>query len=69
MGLSRPGPVGWSGWAKAHGTHNAPLFPAGEVSRPRLEKENMFDWPSVGNSGRLMLVCSNVIFQIFWIHI
>ena len=42
------------------GTHNAPLFPAGEVSLPRLEKENVCDWLGVGNSGLLMLVCSNV---------
>ena len=31
MGLSLPRPVGWRVWAKAHGTHNAPLFPTGEV--------------------------------------
>ena len=42
------------------GTHNAPLFPAGEVSLPRLEKENVCGWLGVGNNGLLMLVCSNV---------
>ena len=42
------------------GTHNAPLFSAGKVSLPRLEKENICDWLGVGNSGLLMLVCSNV---------
>ena len=41
-------------------THNAPLFLVGEVSLPRLEKENVCDWLGVGNSGLLMLVCSNV---------
>ena len=60
MGFSHPRPVGWRVWAKAHGTHNAPLFPTGEGSLPRLEKENVCDWLSVGNSGLLMLVCSNV---------
>ena len=42
------------------GTHNAPFFPAGEISLPRLEKENVCDWLGVGNSALLMLVCSNV---------
>ena len=42
------------------GTHNAPIFPAGEVSLPRLEKENFCDWLGVGNSGLVMLVYSNV---------
>ena len=37
-----------------------PLFSAREGSLPRLEKENVCDWLSVGNSGLLMLVCSNV---------
>ena len=26
----------------------------------------MFDWPSMGNNGQLMLVCSNVNFLTFW---
>ena len=69
MVFSRPGSVGGISWAQAHGTHNAPLFPAGEDSRPRLEKENVFDWPSMGSSGQLMLVCSNVNFLTFFIHI
>ena len=42
------------------GTHNAPFFPAGEVSLPRLEKENVYEWLGVGNNGLLMQVCSNV---------
>ena len=42
------------------GTHNAPFFPAGEVSLPRLEKENVCEWLGVGNSELLMLRCSNV---------
>ena len=42
------------------GTHNAPLFPTREGSLPRLEKENVCDWLGMGNSGPLMLVCSNV---------
>ena len=70
MGLSQPGPVGWRVWAKAHSTHNALIFPAGEGSLPRLEKENICDWLSVGNSGLLMLVFSNVCiteeFSFFW---
>ena len=37
-----------------------PRFPDGEVSLPRLEKENVYDWLGVGNSGLLMQVCSNV---------
>ena len=39
VGFSHPGTVGRRVWAKAHGTHNAPLFSAGEGSLPRLEKE------------------------------
>ena len=41
-------------------THNAPLFPDGEVSLPRLKKENVCEWLDMGNSGLLMLGCSNV---------
>ena len=41
-------------------THNAPIFLPGEVSLPRLEKENVCEWLDVGNSGLLMLGCSNV---------
>ena len=37
------------------GTHNAP-----SVRLPRLGKENVSDWLGMGNSGLLMLVCSNV---------
>ena len=73
MGFSQPGPVCWRVWAKAHGTHNAPLFHAGKGSLPLLEKENVGDWVSVGNIGLLMLVCSNVHitgnFLVFWCHI
>ena len=60
MGLSLPGPVDWRVWAKAHGTHNAPLFPAGEVVLPRSGKENTWDLLHVGIGGPLMLGCSNV---------
>ena len=60
VGFSHLGPVGRRVWAKAHGTHNAPIFLIGEGSLPRLEKENVCDWLSVGNSGLLMLVLSNV---------
>ena len=42
------------------GTHNTPFFPARKVSLPRMEKENVCDWLGMGNSGMLMLVCSNV---------
>ena len=69
MVLSQLGFVSGSSWAQAHGTHNAPLFPVEEGSRPQLEKESMFDGPSIGSSGQLMLVCSNVNFLTSWIHI
>ena len=65
MVLSRPGLVNGSSWGQAHGTHNAPIFPAGEGSYPRWEKENAFGWPSMGSSGQSMLVCSNVNFLTF----
>ena len=42
-------PTSRSSWAQAHGTHNAPLFPAGEGGYPRREKETVFDQPSMGN--------------------
>ena len=60
VGLSLPGPAGWRVWAKAHGTHNAPFFLAGEVLPPRLGKENIWDLLDVGIGGELMLGCSNV---------
>ena len=60
MGFSLPGPVGWRVWFKVHGTHNAPLFPVGEVILPQSGKENVWDLPDVGISGPLMLGCSNV---------
>ena len=36
-----------------------PLFPAGEISSPRLEKYRILDLLVVGSGGPLMLVCSN----------
>ena len=42
------------------GTHNAPLFPAREISLPRLGKQKVSDWLGMGNNGLLMVVCSNV---------
>ena len=60
MGFSLPGPIGWRVWAKAYGTHNAPLFSARVVVLPWLGKENIWDLPDMGISGPLMLVCSNV---------
>ena len=45
---------------KSHGTHNAPLFPAGEVDLPRLKKYRVFNLFVVGNGGPLMLTCSNM---------
>ena len=53
-------PSEWGCWAKSHGTHNAPLFQAGEFSLPRLEKYHFFDLFVVGNGGPLMLTCSNM---------
>ena len=41
-------------WAKAHGTHNASLFPAGEDALPRSEKEYLLD---VGIGEALMQGC------------
>ena len=60
VGFSHPGLVGRRVWAKAHGTHNAPLFSTREGSLPRVEKELVCDWLNVGNSGLLMLECSNM---------
>ena len=65
MVLSRSRPVSGSSWAQAHGTHNAPLFPVGERNYPMREKENVFDWPSMGNNRQSLLVCSNVNFLTF----
>ena len=53
-------PSGWRCWAKIHGTHNAPVFPAGEFDLPWLEKYCVFYLVVVGNGGPLMLACSNV---------
>ena len=53
-------PSEWGCWAKSHGTHNAPLFPVGEFSLPRLEKYRIFHLFVIGNRGPLMLACSNV---------
>ena len=67
-------PVGWWVWAKAHGTHNAPLFLVGEVILPSQEKrifgtclmwglagrENIWDLFDVGIGGPLMPGSSNV---------
>ena len=47
---------------KAHGTHNAPPFLAGEGNRPRLEKENMFDEPSVDPQ-----FCPSTLAFILWV--
>ena len=69
MVLSQPWSIGGSCWAQAHGTHNAPIFPAGEGSCTQLEKKNVFDWTSIENSGQLMLVCSDMNFLTYWIHI
>ena len=45
-------------WAKNRGTHNAPIFSAGEISLPRLEKYRILDLLVVGSGGLLMLVYS-----------
>ena len=60
LGFSLPRSVGWRVWAKAHGTHNAPIFPTGEVILSRQEKENVCDLFDVRISEPLMLGCSNV---------
>ena len=50
-----------------------PFFRLGEDNLPRMEKENVCDWLSVGNSGLLMLYVPmrplSVNFLIFWCHI
>ena len=38
VGLSLPGPVSWRVWAKAHSTHNAPIFLAREIVSPQSGK-------------------------------
>ena len=60
VGFDPSGSSEWGCWAKSHGTHNAPLFPAGEFSLLRLEKYHIFDLLVIGNGGPLMLACSNV---------
>ena len=52
--------AGWRIWAKAHGTHNAPLFPVGEVVLCRPKKENIWDFLGVGIGEALMQGCSDV---------
>ena len=59
MGFDMSGPSKYGCWAKSHGTHIAPLFLAGEISFPRLEKYRILNLLVVGNKGPLMLVCSN----------
>ena len=54
------GSAGWRIWAKAHGTHNAPLFPAGEVILRRPGKENIWDLLGVGIGEALMQGCFDV---------
>ena len=49
VGFDPSGPPEQGCWAKSHGTHNAPLFSAGEISLPRLEKYRIFDLLVVGN--------------------
>ena len=60
VGFDLSGLYEWGCRAKSHGTHNAPIFPAGEFSLHRLEKYRVFDLFVVGNGGLLMLACSNV---------
>ena len=60
VGFDPSGPSEWGCWAKSHDTHNAPFFPVGELSLPRLKKYRIFYLLVVGNEGLLMLACSNV---------
>ena len=70
VGFDPYGPSEWGCWAKSHGTHNAPIFPAREFSLPWLEKYRIFDMLVAGNEGPPMLACSNVHvfggFFFFW---
>ena len=47
-------------WAKAHGTHNAHFFPAGEVVLPWPRKKNIWDLLGMRIGEALMQWCSEV---------
>ena len=61
MGFNLSGPFELECWAKGNGTHNAPLFPAGEISLPWLGKYRILDLFVFGNEGPLVLVCSKAL--------
>ena len=72
MGFNLSGPFELECWAKGNGTHNAPLFPAEEISLPWLGKYRILDLFVFGNEGPLVLVCSNARYRgvfYFWSHI
>ena len=54
LGFNLFGPYEWRCWAKIHGTHNDPLFPAGDFDLRWWEKYCVFDLVVVGNGGPLM---------------
>ena len=64
MGLIRLDLLNNCDGPKAIGTHNAPLFPAGEFDLLWLEKYHVSKLFVVGNGGPLMLAFSNV--HVFW---
>ena len=51
VGFDSSRPSKWGCWAKSHGTHNAPFFPARECNLPQLEKYRILDLLVVGNGG------------------
>ena len=56
MGFNLSGPFELECWAKGNGTHNAPLFPAGEISLPWLGKYRILDLFVFGNEGPLVKI-------------
>ena len=57
------GPVGWGIRTRAHGTHNAPLFPPEEVILHQGGKVFVGEMVGICTDGLLMLDCSNMYFS------
>ena len=56
-------PVDWVIRTRAHGTHNAPLFPTEEVILHQGGKLFVGEMISISTDGLLMLDCSNTYFS------
>ena len=52
MGFDMPGSSEQGCWAKIHGTHNAPIFLAGEIGLPLLENIVFLTYLSLGTGDR-----------------